>query len=629
MADLASVEQELQRLRALIADLTGRVYRLEGAVKVERLREANRPEIPAPERVRVDVPAQNMPRPSPTGAGMEVSTPVHAAAIPRHGREVQQDDLESRIGSHWLNRVGIAAVLIGVSYFLKYAFDNNWIGATGRVTIGLVIGIGIVLWSERFRTRGYPIFSFSLKAVGIGVLYLSLWAAFQVYRLIPGGAAFVAMIAVTGVTVMLAIAQDAEILAAIALIGGFLTPVLLSTGQNHERALFSYVVLLDFAALALVRFKPWGRLLAMNFAGTLILYAGWYSAYYRRDELRLTFGFATLFFAIFAIAPLFAQSGAEADGILAKIPYAIALLNPATYFLQIYTMLEEVDKNVSAWVALALAGVYVYLSREIGRRSRIAGMDLLHLALAVGFITIAIPIRLDAHWITVGWFVEAAVLLWVGDRIHSEFLNFFALAALVLAVVRLLLIDNFYSERLIFNSRIAIHAVAIIVLGLVAWFGSRRQDERGLVVAGWALVGLNVLALVALSRDVADYYSHRMSALQLGVVGGSRGDWVHYHNLRIARDFTFSALWMAYGAMLMVIGFWRRSALARWQALVLIAITIIKVFVYDVSQLDFGYRILSFIVLGVLLLAISFGYQRDWLKLSGAGSQIRGGLPPA
>jgi uncharacterized membrane protein len=292
-------------------------------------------------------------------------------------------------------------------------------------------------------------------------------------------------------------------------------------------------------------------------------------------------------------------------------------------------MLEEVDKNLSAWVALALAGVYVYLSREIGRRSRIAGMDLLHLALAVGFITIAIPIRLDAHWITVGWFVEAAVLLWVGDRIHSEFLNCFALAALVLAVVRLLLVDNFYSERLIFNARIAVHAVAIIVLGLVAWFGSRRQDERGLLVAGWALVALNVLALVALTRDVADYYSHQMSAVQLGVVGRTRADWVHYHNLRIARDFTFSALWMAYGAMLMVIGFWRRSALARWQALALIAITIIKVFVYDVSQLDFGYRILSFIVLGVLLLAISFVYQRDWLKLSGAGSLIRGGLPPA
>jgi uncharacterized membrane protein len=93
-------------------------------------------------------------------------------------------------------------------------------------------------------------------------------------------------------------------------------------------------------------------------------------------------------------------------------------------------------------------------------------------------------------------------------------------------------------------------------------------------------------------------------------------DWINGRRVQIARDFTYSALWMAYGALLVLVGFWRRSALVRWQALVLIAFTIGKVFLYDVSELDRGYRILSFIVLGVLLLAISFVYQRDWLKLS-------------
>jgi len=81
---------------------------------------------------------------------------------------------------------------------------------------------------------------------------------------------------------------------------------------------------------------------------------------------------------------------------------------------------------------------------------------------------------------------------------------------------------------------------------------------------------------------------------------------------------------MAYGAMLMVVGFLRRSPFVRWQALILIAVTIVKVFVYDVSQLDKGYRILSFVVLGVLLLAISFVYQRDWLKLSARSKQPTG-----
>jgi uncharacterized membrane protein len=80
---------------------------------------------------------------------------------------------------------------------------------------------------------------------------------------------------------------------------------------------------------------------------------------------------------------------------------------------------------------------------------------------------------------------------------------------------------------------------------------------------------------------------------------------------------------MGYGAGLMIVGLWRRSALVRWQALVLIAATIVKVFIYDVSELDRAYRILSFIVLGVLLLAISFVYQRNWLQLSAKKNSVR------
>ncbi len=202
-------------------------------------------------------------------------------------------------------------MLIGVSYFLKFAFDNNWIGPAGRVAIGLLAGIAIVVWSENFRRRGYVIFSYSLKAVGIGVLYLSLYAAFQVYSLVTGGVAFSMMFAVTAATAVMAWTQDAEILAAFALVGGFATPLLLSTGQNREVALFTYVVLLDAGALALVILKPWRRLLLLSYAGTLLLYVGWYASFYDVTQVRMTVGFATLFFAIFAVAPLLARPAAE------------------------------------------------------------------------------------------------------------------------------------------------------------------------------------------------------------------------------------------------------------------------------------------------------------------------------
>jgi uncharacterized membrane protein len=154
------------------------------------------------------------------------------------------------------------------------------------------------------------------------------------------------------------------------------------------------------------------------------------------------------------------------------------------------------------------------------------------------------------------------------------------------------------------------------VLGAVAWYGSRREDENGRTAAAVSVVALNVLALIALSREVADYYTQEMASLRPQGQWNPTA-WADWRHVKIARDFTYSALWMAYGAMLMVVGFWRRSAFVRWQALVLIAFTIGKVFLYDVSELDRGYRIVSFIVLGVLLLAISFVYQRDLLGLSG------------
>jgi uncharacterized membrane protein len=592
-------QSEFDLLVQQIRELTSRVHRLESALRVSPPSAAATPQEPVQ---RAAEPAAPPPPMRPTPPPPSFVTPSRA---PEHA------DLETRIGSHWLNRIGIAAVLIGVSYFLKYAFDNGWIGPAGRVAIGLIAGIAVVLWSERFRTRGYKAFSYSLKAVGIGTMYLSLWAAFQVYHLIGSGPAFVCMLIVTASTCALALSQDAEILAVFAITGGFSTPVLVSTGVNHEVALFSYVALLDLGILALTAFKPWRRLLWLGFVGTLILYVAWDAEYYTRSQLQTTLIFATLFFIIFAVAPLCMLRQEHGAGMM---PLTLAFVNAVVYFLQAYVMITEISKTAMAWFSLALAAVYLGLNRLRPKRSDQAAegnLRLMHVALALGLITVAIPIRLESHWITIGWFVESAVLLWVGDRIKSELLNVFALTALILGVGRLLLYDNFENTQLIFNTRILTYAIAVSVLALVAYHAAKRDDDRAQNVGRIAAVALNVLALRGLSLEVSDYYSRQMSAIR-------PGNWLlaNWTDIRIARDFTYSALWMGYGAMLMAIGFWKKSAFVRWQALILIALTTVKVFVYDTHELDRIYRILSFVVLGALLLAVSFAYQRDWLKLS-------------
>jgi uncharacterized membrane protein len=272
---MATAQDELEALRAQVAALTARIYKLEQKAGIESQESspaaATIPSAPpVPSRVtpsRVEAPA------APAQPG-EASLP----ALGRHAPARRDANaLEGAIGKLWLNRIGIIAILIGVSYFLKYAFESNWIGPSARVVLGLFAGIAIVLWSELFRKKSQVAFSYPLKAIGIGTLYLSLWGAYQIYHLLPSSGAFIAMIVVTTATITLALTQDAEILASFALLGGFSTPVLLSSGENHEIILFAYVCLLDLAVLAMVAFKPWRRLTLGSFVGTAVLYIGWFS----------------------------------------------------------------------------------------------------------------------------------------------------------------------------------------------------------------------------------------------------------------------------------------------------------------------------------------------------------------
>jgi uncharacterized membrane protein len=607
-------QDELQALRAELAALAARIYRLEekAGIAVQ-----SRPD------VEVAPPAAKpSPPPSPSSSSLPPApapppqVPSFATA-PKH----ESEEFESKIGKLWLNRIGIFAILIGVSYFIKYAFDSGWIGPTGRITLGVLAGIGLVVWSERFRSKGYVVFSYSLKAVGIGTLYLSLWGAFQIYHLVPSGVAFVAMVVVTASTIAMALSYDAEILAAFAMIGGFSTPVLLSTGQNHEIVLFSYVSLLDLAILGMVTFKPWRRLLVGSFTGTVILYVGWFAEYYTRQQRATTVFFVGVFAAIFAAIPLLTPLTKSRwhQGFSVTLTL-LPLVNAAALFLALFAMYDN-ERVTLTWYALGLAAAYLVLSSLFKRRAGsdqdvVRVINLLHIAVAIAFITIAIPLKLNAHWITIGWLIESAVLLFVAVRTGADFLRYFAGATLSLGIARLLFFDNFDVQTLLFNARFATYLVAIGILGGIAAVGERFASSREMPLVRFAGIGVNLLALIALTLEASDYFGRQAASWYQRHPAGGYGP---LQQIEFARNFSYSAIWLVYGAGLMMFGFGRRSAFVRWQALVLIAVTIGKVFIFDASALQQGYRILSFIALGAVLMAISYIYHRDWLKLSSRG----------
>jgi len=546
--------------------------------------------------------------------------------------EVPAESLERRIGSQWLNRVGVVAVLIGVSYFLKLAFDNGWIGPGLRVLIGCLGGVGLCGWSERFRRPNSVAFSHSLKAVGVGVLYLSLWASFQLYHLLPAAIAFVAMMLVTAATAGMAMTQDAELLAGLALLGGLLTPVLCNTHENHEAALFGYLLLLSLGALALQRVKPWPRILLGAFVGTCLLGAGWFGSYYSDDQFAETLLLMSLLFALFAAAPLCAARPPAPRRLAdARPEVLLAALNAAGYFYTITVLLQI--SGVSAQpregaYALGLAAVYaglgVALNRRAGDSARLPdGADRLppmtHYGLAITFLTVGLALRLHQHWITLAWLAEGALVFWAGSRAEHREVKRIAAVVAALGLLRLLTVDlyGWGEQPPILNPRLATFAVAIAALlwmiALDAHSPDREADSR-VLAAG--LIVANLLALLAVGLEIRDTFEPLFRAAVWGPAYPTFGDAQRArHGLVILRSFSYSALLMVYGAGLMWLGFARRSELLRWQAIVLIAATIVKVFFFDVSELDHLWRVLSFMVLGALLLAISYAYQRDWLGL--------------
>ena len=394
--------------------MTARVHRLEQSARTHaQVTEAaatppaitRTPEQPPITVSREDTERQAMPTPPPplhVPPRPNVAAPKFVQAMPR-----SSESLEGTIGKLWLNRIGIVAILIGVAYFLKYAFDSGWIGPGGRVAIGLIAGIAVLVWSESFRRKGSASFSYSLKAVGIGILYLSLWAASQYFHLIPASVAFVAMILVTASTITLALTQDAEILAVYAMIGGFSTPGLVSTGENHEIILFSYVLLLDLAILAMVAFKPWRRIVWGAMLGTTVMYIGWAAQFYDSTERPVTLLFASLFFVVFALVPLLTPlTRSRWHRGMSITLTLLPLVNGGAYFLALFAMYDRETVTLT-WYALALAVVYLLLSSQFKRRVEsepdvIKTVNLLHVAVAIAFITGAIPLNLDAHWITIG-----------------------------------------------------------------------------------------------------------------------------------------------------------------------------------------------------------------------------------
>ena len=520
------------------------------------------------------------------------SAPAFGAVIPA----ARKASLESDLGAKVISKIAVVLLLVGAAWFLKWSFDNHWIGPAGRVVIGLLAGAGIVVWSERFRKSGTPAFSYALKAVGSGVLYLSLWASFQLYHLVPAPVAFAAMLGITAWNIVMAIAQESIVLAAYALLGAYLTPALLSTGGDHEVFLLSYLAVIAAGTLLLLRARPWNLLLVAVLPVTTVYYIGWYSEYFAAEKAGVTSALSLLLWAVFAAMPLLAKDTEDAlVGVLQ--PLAAGVFGALTMYS---VLVDSGHRAMEAWVAVAFAAVYLALSRMTSTRV----VSAMHVSLSLTFLTVAIPLKATGHGIAIGWLAEAVAVFWLAGMVDMESraraaLQWLGCVSLVLGVGWSLLGPIVLSAgNTAFWNRNFATAMGAVVALLVAmalvkrWPAKESNSPSATRVAGMAVLLLNLELLV-------------MMRWQIGMA-------LHYGE---TSDFVYSG-WMAVqGAGMLAAGFWKRAAMVRWLGLILLGMTLAKTVLYDMRHLGTGYRVVSYLALGVLLMGVSYAYQKDWLGL--------------
>jgi uncharacterized membrane protein len=304
-------------------DIDRRLARIEAALN---LQPAAPPAPPPPP----PVPAPQFAAPPPLPPPLPVS-PLPAAPPPLPP-EREHERLETNIGLTLINRIGVITLVLGVGFFFKWAVDNQYIGPAGRVELGILAGLLTLFAGDLLWNRGQKIFAQGVTGTGVCILYLAIYAAFGFYHLVPQTFAFLLMVVVTLMAAALALRYDAVAIAALGMFGGYLTPILLSSGVDHPWFLFTYILLLDLGALALARVRPWALLNILSFIATVLLYAGWLSDRFTTAKETVATVFDLVYYAFFSYALslpalLFAQ-------VLASIAMvAIWPRDPAEYFL--------------------------------------------------------------------------------------------------------------------------------------------------------------------------------------------------------------------------------------------------------------------------------------------------------
>lgn len=458
---------------------------------------------------------------TPAPAPMRIYTEANLEeSAPKVSSETHEE-----VGGRWLGRIGAFAVFIGVAFFLKYAFDNNWVGPTGRVALGIIAGLSAIGIGQYLRKK-YLGYSDLLMGAGIGILYLSLYGGFAFYNphVIEQTTAFVLMALVTAFGLVLAYAGSTMALAILSIIGGFMTPVMLSTGENHLLALSVYMIILNLGVMGIALFKKWTKLNYLSFVGTLILFGGWIEKFYTPGQLGITLFFLSIFFIIFLVTSI--MHHLLRKEVTTAGDLALLTANASLYFWVSSWMLDAQYHAFLGFFALLLAILYLgvaYVAFTSNRSDRTLNIFLP--GIAVVFLTIAIPLQLDGYYVSLSWLVEAFVLTAVGLYLRERIIQAFGWVVLMVGMVSMAqdvhrirtgldefghVLFGFTPATPFWNMGFFLMVVSVAVFYGIAWlyYRFRESEPEWQHIVLFGIVMANIATLWTLASELSLEHPH-------------------------------------------------------------------------------------------------------------------------
>ena len=489
---------------------------------------------PPPRGIAADAPTAAAPAPAePPSAAPElpiaaraatpaVAAPSAAAAPPRpiFPPQPAQPDAASvlieRI-KRWFTegnvpvKVGVIVLFLGVGALIKYAFDAGWLIVPVEYKLAGIaasaLGALVFAWRKRESHRA---FALSLQGGAIGVLILVVFAAYRLYHLLPAGFAFALLVLVVAAAGMLAVLQEALALAVLAIVGGFLAPILTATDSGNHVALFSYYAVLNTMIFVIAWIRPWRALNLLGFAFTFGIGTAWGVLKYRPELFASSEPFLLLFFAFYLLIPL-AYARRLAPERRELIDGTLVFGTPLVAFA-LQACLLQPDKMPMAYSAIGAATIYTALAWLELRRLGLRLLGESHALLALGFATLAVPLALSARMTSSTWAVEGAALVWLGlrqQRRLPRWIGYGLQAAAGLALLEALT-RSAAGDSAVLNGDF-MGGLLLALAGLASAFLLGRRDAGaplGIVLFLWGWMWW----WFAAGRDIARFAPHELRA---------------------------------------------------------------------------------------------------------------------